>query len=238
MRLSHIGNNYPCLLDPSVGAVTNQNSSTIFFEDANKKAGTYAQLSLKQVKNYGTGTYHPDGGLDPDTVQITVYVTSVIDPGESNAVVTGYTYKTKMAQGSLANAMGTSEISYTGITVSPTTSFSTSYSGNLEVNVTLEGDTYNLVQGHCKRVKFSYPFPAGYKLPVYHIVENKDFASGKFITFCGLYTVLGENFPCTSSKDVPWSPLPKYENVHTYNTSYDSSSTIDWDSSVQYDAQK
>ena len=54
MRLSHIGNNYPCLLDPSVGSVTNQNSSTIFFEDPNKKAGTYAEISLKQVKNYGT----------------------------------------------------------------------------------------------------------------------------------------------------------------------------------------
>ena len=69
VRLSHIGNNYPCLVDPSVGAVTNQNSSKIFFEDANKKPGTYAEMSLKQVKNYGTGTYHPDGGLDPDTVQ-------------------------------------------------------------------------------------------------------------------------------------------------------------------------
>ena len=147
VRLSHIGNNYPCVLDPSVGAVTNQNSSTIYFEDANKKPGTYAELSLKQVKNYGTGSYHPDGGLDPDTIQITVYVTSAIDPGESNAVVTGYSYKTLMAQGSFNNAIGTSTISFTGMTVNPTSSFSSSYAGTMEVNVTLEGDNYNLVKG-------------------------------------------------------------------------------------------
>ena len=75
-------------------------------------------------------------------------------------------------------------------------------------------------------------------MPVYHIIENKDFSNGKYFTFCGLYTVLGENFPCTSSKDVPWSPLPKYEIVDAYKASYDSSSSIDWDSSIKYDSQK
>ena len=72
---------------------------------------------------------------------------SAIGPGESNAVVTGYSYKTLMAQGSFNNAIGTSTISFTGITVNPTSSFSSSYAGTMEVNVTLEGDNYNLVKG-------------------------------------------------------------------------------------------
>ena len=44
--------------------------------------------------------------------------------------------------------------------------------------------------------------------------------------------------PCTSTKDMPWSPLPPYELVRSYRDVSNFTTSIDWDSNTAYDAQK
>ena len=47
MKLTHIGENYPCLMDPNKGTTTSQNSSSV-------KVSIYnATMSFMQLANYG-----------------------------------------------------------------------------------------------------------------------------------------------------------------------------------------
>ena len=43
------------------------------------------------------------------------------------------------------------------------------------------------VKGHCKRIVFSYSFPAGAKYWVTHIAMNGRHNQGKYVSWCGLY---------------------------------------------------
>ena len=49
---------------------------------------------------------------------------------------------------------------------------------------------------------------------------------------------IGANLPCTSAKDISWSPMPPYENHTQYRDISNFTSTTPWDSNVASDAQK
>ena len=51
LKITHIGRNYPCLRDPSLGPNTGQNSSTYTITTSNDKK--YHQIDFMQIKNYG-----------------------------------------------------------------------------------------------------------------------------------------------------------------------------------------
>ena len=51
MKVTHIGRNYPCLLDPTLGPMTGQNSST--YSTYPSSYGTVAQkIAFQQVRSY------------------------------------------------------------------------------------------------------------------------------------------------------------------------------------------
>ena len=91
LKLTHIGRNYPCLRDPSLGPNTGQNSSTYKITQSNNKK--YHQLDFRQLKNYGrkyfihmickisaliilgTGYFAQDINLDADAIEFTAIYT-------------------------------------------------------------------------------------------------------------------------------------------------------------------
>ena len=51
VKVTHIGRNYPCLLDPTLGPMTGQNSST--YSTYPSSYGTVAQkIAFQQVRSY------------------------------------------------------------------------------------------------------------------------------------------------------------------------------------------
>lgn len=127
----------------------------------------------------------------------------------------------------------------------------------LKVNSNIErrNSSSFLSLGHCKRVYFSYSFPKNKAYRVKHIIQNKNFANAQYFTFCGMYhrvrmfkqfhkhfkeiiAQVGANLPCTSAKDIAWSPMPPYENYTLYKDISNFTTTTPWDSNVAYDAQK
>ena len=94
------------------------------------------------------------------------------------------------------------------------------------------------MKGQCKRILYSYSFPKGKRFQVKHIIQNKGFTNGKFVTFCGLYHRVGENMPCTQTEDMSWSPMAPYENYTQYKDISNFTTNTPWASNTEYDAQK
>ena len=235
MKLTYIGENYPCVSDPSQGARTDQNSSKIEYSSSFRAAGSTAYIQLHHVKNYGLGPLLKGWELDPDTLQTTFYVTGAYYG--STAMKTSFQYKTAMA-GHSSSGLPYTEQTWDGtsITVDSFGSYGVPFTGNLEIEANPEGGNWDLVQGHCKRIVFRYKFPRKANYYVTHIVENQGFTSGAFVTWCAMMTKVRENMPCTVDSDIPWSPLPSHETISWHGAAAVETTEIDWAASVKYDA--
>ena len=61
------------------------------------------------------------------------------------------------------------------------------FSGNIEITATPEGENWDLVKGHCKRITFSYLFPKRARYYVAHIAMNAAHDKKKYVTWCGIF---------------------------------------------------